>query len=335
MNDGVDDARRDEAARVLAAYGRALVGEPRRVEAGTLNANYRVRTADGAIFLRLHRPDHGLERILAEHDVLAFVAARAIPVPLPMRTAAGATVFAGESGIWSAYPWIEGTLVAPHALGMDQAAALGDMHGRIHAALAGHPASTNATFEMTWDRQQSLAVLATCAHAARDQGVASWIVEAIERQADLLHREPLRLPASFAWLPCQLAHGDFHDQQALFAPDGSIAAVTDWELCRPWPRIWDLVRALAFCGLFRSAAMEPYLNAYRRHVTLTPEECHAGMELWWQSRLGGAWVWYAGLIEGNARVASLYEDTARHLEEVAGTAWREATEARLIRAVTG
>jgi len=320
---------------VLAAYGHTVAGQPRRVEAGTLNANYRVATAGGALFLRLHRPSYDRERILAEHEILAFVAARGIPVPLPLRTATGVTTFVGESGTWSAYPWIEGTLVARHAMTREQAVALGDMHGRIQAALAAHPASATATFDMTWDREQSLATLAACAEAAGRQDVAPWVVEAIGRQAELLAREPLRLPADFAWLPCQLGHGDFQDQQALFAPDGSIAAITDWELCRPWPRVWDLVRALAFCGLFRSAAMEPYLHAYRRHVTLTPEECHAGMELWWQSRLGGAWVWYAGLIEGNARVASLYEDTARHLEEVAGTAWREATEARLIRAVTG
>ncbi|MFN8507198.1 MAG: phosphotransferase [Dehalococcoidia bacterium] len=335
MDTDPDPSRQDEIGRVLAAYGRTAAGHPHRVEAGTLNANYRVPTAGGALFLRLHRPSYDHDRILAEHEILTFVAARGIPVPLPLRTAAGGTTVAEESGIWSAYPWIAGTLVAPHALTHEQAVALGDMHGRTQAALAAHPASATATFDMTWDREQSLATLAACAEAAGRQNAAPWVVEAIGRQAELLAREPLRLPADFAWLPCQLAHGDFQDQQALFAPDGSIAAITDWELCRPWPRIWDLVRALAFCGLFRGPALEPYLAAYRRHVTLTPEECHAGMELWWQSRLGSAWVWHASLVEGNARVATFYEETARHLEEVADPAWRAATEARLIHAATG
>ena len=320
---------------VLAAYGLTRSGMPVRTEGGTLNANYRTPTAAGPVFVRLHREGFNAARVRAEHDILDFVRARGIPAPRPLSTTSGHTTVDTPAGTWSVYPWLEGEHPVRGELGPLRAAALGDMHGRIHAVLATHPASARASFTMAWDRDQSLETLARIAAAATARGAEAWIREGITLQASLLRAEPLRYPPDFAGLPCQLAHGDYHDQQVLFDPAGSVAAVTDWELCGPFARIWDVVRSLAFSLLFSTPGLEEYMAGYRRHVALSREECHLGMELWWQSRLGGTWVWSAYFLEGNERVSRFFPETIAALHQLADPSWRRETERRLTDSATG
>lgn len=330
-----DSVRLADIDAVLAAYGLARTGMPVRTEGGTLNANYRTPTAGGAVFVRLHREGFTAGRVRAEHDILDFVRARGIPVPRPLSTTSGQTTVDTTAGTWSAYPWLEGEHPVRDELGPRRAAALGEMHGRIHGVLATHPASPGASFTMAWARDHSLETLARIDAAAAARGAEPWIREGIALQASLLRAEPLRYPRDFACLPCQLAHGDYHDQQVLFDPAGSVAAVTDWELCGPFARIWDVVRSLAFSLLFSTPGLEEYMAGYRRHVALTPEECHLGMELWWQSRLGGTWVWSAFFLEGNERVSRFFPETIAALRQLADPSWRRETERRLVRAATG
>ncbi|HMS60434.1 MAG TPA: phosphotransferase, partial [Tepidiformaceae bacterium] len=257
-----DSVRLADIDAVLAAYGLARTGMPVRTEGGTLNANYRTPTAGGAVFVRLHREGFTAGRVRAEHDILDFVRARGIPVPRPLSTTSGHTTVDTTAGTWSVYPWLEGEHPVRGELGTRRAAALGEMHGRIHGVLATHPASPGASFTMAWDRDHSLETLARIDAAAAARGADPWIREGIALQASLLRAEPLRYPRDFAGLPCQLAHGDYHDQQVLFDPAGSVAAVTDWELCGPFARIWDVVRSLAFSLLFSTPGLEEYMAGY-------------------------------------------------------------------------
>ena len=149
------------------------------------------------------------------------------------------------------------------------------------------------------------------------------MVAAIGLQRELLLREPLRHPEDFAHLPCQMLHGDYHDQQVLLDADDRIVAVLDWELFQPGARVWELIRALAFMDLLEHPLLATYLQAYGRHVPLSAAECADGMALWWQSRLGGAWVWTAYFLAGNTRVMHMFDDTVATLDKLAQPGWRD------------
>jgi thiamine kinase-like enzyme len=109
-----------------------------------------------------------------------------------------------------------------------------------------------------------------------------------------------------------------------------VVAVVDWELARVALRVWELIRSLSFSLILETELVDDYLRGYARHVRLTAEECRAGVELWWQTRLHGTWVWEAYFLEGNERVGALLDETDAHLRRFADAGWRSAIAERLI-----
>jgi Ser/Thr protein kinase RdoA (MazF antagonist) len=160
------------------------------------------------------------------------------------------------------------------------------------------------------------------------------VLAAIRRHRGML--EPLEVlpPDAFAALPCQLLHGDFHDQQVLFAGD-RVSALVDWEIWHADPKIWELIRSLAFSELLETPLLEPYLEGYGRHVRLSEEECRLGWQLWWQTRVVGLWVWGAYYLEGHSRVRQHFPAVTAELELVADVGRRERCEERFMAGVLG
>jgi len=114
-----------------------------------------------------------------------------------------------------------------------------------------------------------------------------------------------------------------------------VVAIVDWELFGPNPRIWELIRSLAFSKLLGTAGMAPYITGYRRFVQLDEDECRLGLQLWWQSRVVGVWAWAAHFLQGNERVRSFLPEVAAELARVADAAWKLKVEAQLIEAACG
>ena len=327
----------------LAGFGLQRRGPAELIGAGNLNRNFSVHTQLGRRLLRGIRADQSDAAIANEHAAIAWAGARGIPVALSQRRQREpATQRAGTSvsdapdtcvtlpdgSRWALFPFIAGHLPVRGALAAGAVAALGDMHGRLHATLAAHPQSAGATFTMQWSRASSIAALANVEDAARTARAAPKVIDAIVLQHALLLREPLRYPADFAHLPCQMLHGDFHDAQVLLDTNDRIMAVLDWELFQPGARIWELVRALAFMELLDQPLLTTYLRAYWRHVQPDARECAAGMALWWQSRLGGTWVWSAYFLDGNTRVQQVFSNTIATLHKLAEPGWRDAVTQR-------
>ena len=327
----MDVPQLDEIDEVLAAYALERRGVPEPVASGTLNWNYRVETAAGTVFVRRHRPELDVNRIAGEHAVIDFAATHGIPVAKPLKREGGATTLVSRAGTWAVFPWVDGHVPVRGAVTPAQAYALGEMHSRIHAAFAKHPASHGATFQMRWDKAETLALLATCIGLARERHEPAVVQHAMAFQRDLLERTQIEPPSHFASLPTQLTHGDFHGEQVLFASDGSIAAVTDWEMYQTTSRAFELIRALGLSQLLHKPEADDYLRGYREHNCFTAEECRLGVQLWWQSRVNGAWVWYAYFVQGNERVAGLFPEILPELERLADPGVRERLVERLMR----
>lgn len=212
---------------------------------GTLNWNFRVETGEALWFLRCYRSNLETERIAGEHELVAWAAERGVPAPVPIASAGGETIVAVGDRRWAFLPWMPGAPVQRGTLSAAQARSLGEMHGRVQAVLAGHPESAGARMMMRWDKEQSLGLLERLVAKARERDEPALVVEGIEQQRRMLEEWEVLPPEAFAALPCQVLHGDFHDQQALFIGD-EVTAIVDWEIWHTDPRAWELVRSLAF-----------------------------------------------------------------------------------------
>ena len=65
-----------------------------------------------------------------------------------------------------------------------------------------------------------------------------------------------------------------------------------------------------------------------RHAQTPQHELELGLQLWWQSRVVGVWVWWAAFVAGRsqhdkARVHALLPDTIATLQCLATPGWRE------------
>lgn len=321
-------------AELLAFAGLGVPLSVERVKAGTLNRNFRVETREGSFFAREYRQGLPKSRIQEEHDLLAWCRERGLPVPTPMHLAPG-TIVEIDGRAWSVFPWVEGISVPRGALTAKQAAALGEMHGRVQSVLATHSASAGATWLRRWNKADSLAAVTDLLAIARGRSAPGWMVDALELHLELLKAADILPFEHFPALPVQLVHGDFHDQQVLFGPSDEIVLIADWELFQPAPRAWELLRSLDFSVVLDTPLLGDYLAGYREHIQLSRDEAGLALEWWLQNRVLGTWTWQAYFVEGNDRVADLLPSTANQLRALATPGWRERTSERFIQLACG
>ncbi|MEO6397879.1 MAG: phosphotransferase [Tepidiformaceae bacterium] len=315
---------------ILAVWGIAGEAQLTPVSGGTLNWNFEVRAASRRYFLRCYRSNLETERIEGEHRLLEWAAARGIPLAPTIPLPGGRTLHLAGEHRWALFPWLEGATVERGQLSRAQARALGEAHGRVHSVLSAHPDSGSATFTMRWDKQQSMEALQHLLSVGAERGSEGWILEGIARQLRQLEAAEVSPPEHFAALPCQLLHGDFHDQQVLFKGD-RVTAVVDWEIWHTDPRSWELVRSLAFSRLLDSPLLEDYLAGYREHVQPSEEELQLALTLWFQSRPVGLWVWWAYLKDANERVKEFFPSMLAELDLVTDDRWTTSIRDRVRR----
>lgn len=325
--------------RVLDAFELPRSGDPSEVSGGTLNDNYHVVTADGPLFARRYRADIETDRVRHEHSITRWVADGGAPAIAPLASPEGETVIEVEGRLWALFPWVDGRAPIRGEIMPGEAEAIGEAHGHIQRLLADHPESEGASLKLlaervAWDTAAALESLARIVERATEVGASTDLFDAFAFQRQLLETDPPRSFAEFDWLPSQLLHGDFHDQQILLGDGETVAGVVDWEMTQPASRVWELIRSLHFSMVLETDRLEPYLGGYRRHMALTEEECRTGIEFWWQNRLHGTWAYRAYLLEGNDLVTAFFPEMDRHLRSFADPRRRTQIADRLVAALT-
>lgn len=276
-------------AAVCVAFGIGAPVAAERVRAGYLNHDEAVTLADGRRFF-LKGSRHGDPRVVAaEHAVVRHAAAHGLPTPLPLVTAGGRSVVVVEGTPWSAYPFITGETLR----GPETARTLGRLLAETHRALASCP-TTGLTFAegpLDWSTTATIAEMTTIEEhiAAREAADTADAFDTFTRAAFDALRQILRdasPPDAFAWLPRQVIHGDFYPPNLLCDLPGMPIAVLDWEFATVRPRVWDVVRAIAFTFLGVHddppdvAAARSCVAAYRAIVPLPDDELAAGIALY-------------------------------------------------------
>ena len=303
---------------VLGRLGRVRTGEPVPVADSVRNDNYRVPTSTGDLFVRIHRKDRSRERILREQRVAAWAGEHGIPVFEPLAGPDGTTLWNSRSRWVSAYPFVAGRTLQRGAIDVAGAELLGALQGQLHATLAAFPVEgMPESSELTWDTEASIALLSRVDDLIRYYPAPGEnrlrVQRGLRERLALLEGGEARPPSDFAALPRQVTHGDFHERNVLLSEDGRVLAVVDWERASLAPRVFELLRAIAFMQLWEPPLLDACLRGYRRSVRLERDECELGVEMWWQHDLHNTWAFREVFIEGDSRVEPFLEQNAARL----------------------
>jgi Ser/Thr protein kinase RdoA (MazF antagonist) len=224
------------------------------------------------------------------------------------------------------YDWVPGSHLPRGGITPGQSALLGDLHGRIHAALRPFrdPRLPDRGTGSGWDREASLDTLGRVDDLIRyypAQDAAQLELQSgLRRQMEMLESGVARPAADFAGLYRQCCHGDFHERNVIVGDGGEVFAVVDWELAGLLPPSFELLRALTFMALLEPPLASPYFDAYRRHAEVRDWE--ASVEMWWQSQLHSVWVYEARYIEGNRAVEPFLAEHVRLLARLGDPDYR-------------
>jgi Ser/Thr protein kinase RdoA (MazF antagonist) len=321
---------------LLHRYGTRRLSEPVPVADSVVNENYRVATADGPRFVRLHHAQTTVEAVRLEHQATQWAGARGIPVISPLVARDSSTFQEVDGRLFTLYPWMEARQLRADAA-PQEAFTLGEMLGRLHAVLTeftdvGLPDQDLVALLQTERVRISFARVVDAVSNAPDLGdERTSILRFIERRLELLNLSAVE-PAGFDRLPCQAIHGDYHQRNVLVDERGGVAAVIDWERVRRAPRVAEVLRCMGFSNVLDTPALiDGFAAGYRRTVQLPAWECELGVALWWQLRLHSAWAYTTRFIDGDLRTHQFLAGEAETIERFSD----EAVRADLARRLAG
>jgi homoserine kinase type II len=226
----------EEVRAILAGFGLGDYVGHRPIVAGTVNTNIAVETAARPLFLRINE-GKSLDDVEREGAIVAHIAARGVPTPVPLRTPAGEPFLRWNGTFVSVFPWMPGHTLTRAQVGPAQARDAGVALARLHAGGADYPDHRPGRYEpdeiqRRFDRIAGL--------AANDP-VLSEAVAVLGPALARLQKE--RRPE----LPMGLIHGDLFIDNVLYAESGALTALLDFEQAS-WGRLaYDLaVSVLAF-----------------------------------------------------------------------------------------
>jgi homoserine kinase type II len=262
----------DDVRDILRAFGAPAYRGHTPIAVGTINTNVRVETDAGTLFLRVNegKSQGDVER---EAAIVAHAASRGVPTPAPLRAAGGGAPFARWQGeLASLFPWLEGRTLARAEVTPAHAAAVGDALARLHLASGGFPDQRPGRYEPDEIARRLVGI------AALGRPELADAIATLEPEMATLARE--RASA----LPLGIIHGDLFIDNVLYADDGHLVALLDFEQAS-WGRLaYDLaVTTLAF-GYgrddFRADVTRALIDGYARVRPPTGDERAAfGAEL--------------------------------------------------------
>ena len=317
---------------------RLSLGPPLHLEiapGGLLNQNLFATTARGAYFLKGYRYVDP-EPVRREHDLIRAVIAAGVPALPPLPDPSGQTFLRVGGRWWAAFPRLTAAQPEPDQLTEVHAFQMGRTLGATHAALAALPSLEVNRFPRK-PQWQSAAVYVEMAEyealIARKPVLDPFDQHTLAtfgyRRSLLAGGVP---PAdSFAALPQQLLHGDYHHRNLFFDPAGAVERVIDWELASLGPRAWELIRALDLSLRLADDVeaggplLTSLIRGYAAVAPLTAQECEAMPDLYWSARVHSLWVYEEHYRKGAAKTDRVAMEDLRTLQWLAAHRARVAS----------
>jgi homoserine kinase type II len=293
----------EDFAALLEAYALGAFAGAEPIQAGTVQTNYLLRTAQGKFVFRYYE-NRVMEAVLFETDLLAHLKARHYPCPTPIQNRRGEVAGVHRGKPYVIFEFLEGRSLerqeAHHKAQLIQKAAelqllTGDFHSRYTA--------------FRWNYTPALCRELARAEATRI-GTANARAKLAWLESELAN---LDLPPS---LPKGVCHCDFHFSNVLFQGD-RFAALLDFDdanVTYPQFDLVGLIEAWAWPHTARVldlSTARSIVHEYGKHRTLSPIEQHHLYDVYKLSILFDC-VWY--FERGHA--ADFYEK--RKTEALAG-----------------
>ncbi len=243
----------DDVQAILREFGIAGYRAHQPIAVGTVNTNLRVELDAGPLFLRVNE-GKSEDDVRREAAIVAHVAARGVPTPVPLVTPAGEPFVTWHGERVSAFPWLAGRTLARAELAPAHAAAAGGALAALH--LAGRDFSDKRA-----GRYEPPEIAARFAHIAKlARPELAGAVRTLAPELAALARGRTRV------LPEGLVHGDLFVDNVLYDDDGGLVAVIDFEQAS-WGRLsYDLAVTILAFGFgrddFRAELVRALIGAY-------------------------------------------------------------------------
>jgi homoserine kinase type II len=252
---------RHEAEEIARAYGLGAVREVRGIAAGSVNSNYALECEGGRFFLRIYE-EQDAAGAAAEARILSALEARGVKTPAPLAVNADwVTRVAGKPV--AVFPWREGGMRCQASVTVEDARRVGAELGRVHVAGEGIAVGEGRfRVEDLYGRIDSIAGAADATLASQAPVLKTKLDEWTKKRAART-------------VPEGLIHGDLFRDNVLWKPDGSIAALLDFESTSRGRFVFDLmvtVLAWAFGEGLDAGIARGIGEGYRSVRELTEDE---------------------------------------------------------------
>jgi homoserine kinase type II len=253
-----------DIATITAAFGLGPARRWRAIAAGTINSNFEVETASGRHFVRVNEGKAEAD-VEWEAALCVALAEAGVPVAAPRALAdgSGARLLRHRGLLVSVFAWLPGFHLAPHQVGVEHAARLGEVLAQIHVAGLALPASVRRG--SIYDHAHLHARFAGF-RTSTDPWLASAIATLADELAWLDAAAPVRVGATTG-----VIHGDLFRDNVLF--DGErLVAVLDFEQASGGSLVYDLAVCIndwAWDGGARLDIARALVAGYQRVRPLT------------------------------------------------------------------
>lgn len=282
---------------VVHGFGLGELLQTRLLPVGAMNRSWRVDTATGSYAVK-QLVDVDAKSSKRQHRIATALADKGFPVPRPLTTPAGESLLERDGERYSVVPWVEGEHPDCLTLTLDECRDLGVLLGELQQALAELLPETprNAAADVPGVARTHEKIdrfLAQIDALAERDDFDEYVRERLHERRELLRRWLPAKPAEREVGPHGWTHGDFHENNLLWA-NGSVQAVIDWDRTGVWLLANELVRSASFMFARRGGGpdlerVSAYAAGYRSIVELTDEELRAAADLRWWHNLTGLW----------------------------------------------
>ncbi|MFD0268626.1 phosphotransferase enzyme family protein [Streptomyces sp. NPDC127106] len=216
---------------------------------GTATHNYVAEDEDGRRwFVKAYPPDTDLQREQEALQLAEFARSHEVPVPAVRRSAADELIVAAEGTAVSVSEYVDGAHTAEGGLHGRRWAAVGEAVGRLHRALAGHPAGpprkvpAREVCDVERARQRLERLLAQYERGSAGGEFATWARQAAGQRFAALPRVAASLLEGLPpMLTAQIVHGDLASPNVLLRRQ-EVAGLIDFRPPRHRSAAWELGR---------------------------------------------------------------------------------------------
>lgn len=258
------------------------------IELGVINEKARVDRAGQSYILKRYQPQlFQPEQVRWSCEVQTRLSARGIPVPAVQPNKQGELVTQVDEACYALFAWAPGHHHPRKAIPPRAARAMGECLGQLHLAL--QSVQPVEAYQVPDPVKTAAKLERTLAQAERGGSPLDQIAcEVLRHKLATLERIAHWAP-TFAALPVQWTHGDFHDGNILFGEAEQVTAVLDFDdlCCRPPGR--ELMRTISLCFEPFSEAQAALFQGYAGVTKPTPAEVALYAPLWTYLSTVGIW----------------------------------------------